>query len=136
MAAQWSRGTALLAAPSRVGPIGAASLLGLLGRSLLLERLHLRMQLRRQLLVLRRELADPVDGNPVVPGILPTLVVNLKEESVAVVGRLDVEDLGLVEHLVVEAEHLLVLLEGLCGLSLAAGRHIVGGSLARRGRRH
>lgn len=114
--------TPLLAPPRRLG--GRRLPLLRLAGTLLREALHLRHELGGQLDVLGRVLPDAVRGHPVVPGGLPALVVDLELMArVETLGRgLHVEDLGLVEHFVVEAEDLFVLYVGLRRLFGSHGR--------------
>lgn len=101
-----SRGTALLAASTR---LGAQVLLGLL--SVFLQALlELGVQLSGQLLVLVVKGPDAIDEHPVVPCVLPALVVHLVAMAVCrVLCGLDVDNLGFVQHVQVEAEDFLIL---------------------------
>lgn len=100
-------------------------LLGLLRRWLAwLQTLGVLQQLSGELLVLVGELENAVLGNPVVPAGLPALVVDLELPSLAVLARPNVENLGLVQHFHVKAQHPLILLEWRTG-GLLRGRHDV-----------
>lgn len=114
----------LFTTTKRVGPIGTGALLGGFGAALLTQVLHLGVELAGELLVLLSELADSVDRDPIVPGVLPALVVNAVLEALASLRGLDVQDLGLVQHFAVEAKDLLVLGERLG--RLACRRHFDG----------
>lgn len=82
--------------------VGLAALLDLLGR-LLGEVLHLRGELAGELDILRIVLADTVNRDPVIPSGFPALVVDFVLVAFAILGAGHVEDLGLVEHFMVEA---------------------------------
>ena len=117
-----SRRSALFATSCRVGSPGSKVLLGDL--CVLLHVVpQLSVELGSQLLVLIVQGANAVNENPVIPGVLPALVVDSVAETISrlVAGRLDVHDLGFVEHVHVEAQDLFVLLK--LRLLLARGRH-------------
>lgn len=66
---------------------------------------------------------DSICKNPVVPSVLPALVVNSVAKAVAwLLARLYIHNLGLVQHIHVEAEDLFILLE-LRRLLLTRGSH-------------
>lgn len=68
------------------------------------------MQLGGQFLVLIVKRSDPVRQDQVIPGTLPALIVNFVAKPVArLLTGLDVHDLGLIEHIEVEAEDFFVL---------------------------
>ena len=123
-----SRRSTLFATSCRVGSPGSKVLFGNL--CVLLHIVpQLSMELGSQLLVLIVQGADTINENPVIPGVLPALVVDSVAETISrlVAGRLDVHDLGFVEHVHVEAEDLFILLK--LRLLLARGRHDDGASV-------
>lgn len=86
--------------------------------------LELCTQLQGELLVIFIERPDAIWENPVVPGVLPTFVVNLEPVTVSrLLTDLDIHNFGLVEHIHVEAKDFFILAEGRRRRLLARGSH-------------